>query len=90
MPGKVRGTMAATTRAPKLQVRNATKVYNTRSGDLLAIDTHVVGAVAHVDDDPEGGPDDGQERQHEEPEPPGEDPATGVLGPGGAAGRQAG
>jgi len=38
MPGKVRGTMAATTRAPKLQVRNATKVYNTRSGDLLAID----------------------------------------------------
>ncbi|MBN8995317.1 MAG: ABC transporter ATP-binding protein [Rhizobiales bacterium] len=29
---------AATTRAPKLQVRNATKIYNTRSGDLLAID----------------------------------------------------
>ena len=29
---------AATTTAPKLQVRNATKVYNTRSGDLLAID----------------------------------------------------
>jgi NitT/TauT family transport system ATP-binding protein len=29
---------AATTNAPKLQVRNATKVYSTRSGDLLAID----------------------------------------------------